>query len=197
MEDAEVHAIAGQCADARSQVSRGLELGRDNFVLERASRTLALCGGGDNLQRLTDDLARRFPAATLTMRLQLPVISAALAIARRESARAIELLDPVKSYEHAPAAEFWPVYLRGQALLQRRDGRGAGDEFQAIVDHRGEAPASPLYALAHLGLARAASLTGDKGRARKAYEEFFSLWKGADTGLTPLTEAHLEYARLQ
>ncbi len=197
IEDAEVHAIAGQCADARRQVSRGLELGRDNFALERAGRTLAWCGGGDNLQGLIDDLSRRFPAATLTTRLQLPVISAALAVARREPARAIELLDPVKSYQHAPAAEFWPLYLRGEALLQRADGRGAGDEFQLIVDHRGEAPASPLYALAHLGLARAAALLGDNARARKAYDEFFSLWKGADGDLAPLTEARLEYARLQ
>ncbi len=42
MEDAESHAIAGQCAEARREVRAGLELSRDNFTLERASRTLGV-----------------------------------------------------------------------------------------------------------------------------------------------------------
>jgi hypothetical protein len=31
---------------------------------------------------------------------------------------------------------------------------------------------------------------------RKAYEEFFGLWDGADPDLKPLKDARLEYARL-
>ena len=41
MEDAETHAIVGQCAEARSEVPAGLALSRDNLTLERASRVLA------------------------------------------------------------------------------------------------------------------------------------------------------------
>ena len=41
-------------------------------------------------------------------------------------------------------------------------------------------PTSPLYPLAHLGLARAAALSGDTASARKAYQDFFALWKDAD-----------------
>ena len=44
MEDAEMHATVGQCADAAGEVSEGLRLGRDNATLERAGRVLALCG---------------------------------------------------------------------------------------------------------------------------------------------------------
>jgi hypothetical protein len=34
-------------------------------------------------------------------------------------------------------------------------------EFQKILDHRGHAPLSPLYPLANLGMARAATLAGN------------------------------------
>ena len=44
MEDAEAHAVAEQCGTALNEVSAGLALRRDNFTLERAGRTLALCG---------------------------------------------------------------------------------------------------------------------------------------------------------
>jgi hypothetical protein len=78
-----------------------------------------------------------------------------------------------------------------------KDGRAAGAQFQSIVDHRGEAPTSPLFALAHLGLARAAVLTGDIDKARKAYESFLALWNDGDADLQPLKEARQEYARLR
>jgi eukaryotic-like serine/threonine-protein kinase len=197
MEDAESHAIAGQCAEARQEIARGLELGRNNFTLERASRTLALCGAGGDASRLSGELADRFSSATLTTRIQLPVSSAALAVQRGDSARALELLDTVTPYDHAPAAEFWPRYLRGLAYLQMKDGHAAGMQFQSIVDHRGEAPTSPLYPLAHLGLARAARLTGDLDKARRAYEGFLALWNGADSSLQPLNEARQEYAAIR
>jgi len=43
-------------------------------------------------------------------------------------------------------------------------------EFQKILEHRGWDPLSPMYPLAQLGLARAAALTGDTAKARKAYQ---------------------------
>jgi hypothetical protein len=197
MEDAEAHAIAGQCADARREVPAGLVLSRDNFTLERAGRTLALCDAGADAARLSADLTRRFLSATMTNRLQLPVMAAAQALSRGESDRAVEGLEPVKPYDWVPAAEFWPPYIRGQAYLQLKDGRSARAQFQAIIDHRGAAATSPLYALAHLGLARSAALTGEIDTARRAYKAFLDLWSSADQGLQPLQDARQEYARLQ
>lgn len=52
---------------------------------------------------------------------------------------------------------------------------------------------SPFYPRAHLGLARAAALTGDTGRSRQAYEDFFALWKEADADLPILRGAKREY----
>jgi tetratricopeptide (TPR) repeat protein len=196
LEDAELHAIARRCDDARRLAAAGLELSRDNYTLERASRTLAFCPSGDEATVLMRELSNRFPNATLTTRVQLPMSAAAQALQRRQPAQAIAILDPVKPFDRAPLAEFWPTYLRGEAHLALKDARAAAVEFQSIVDHRGAAPTSPLYPLAHLGLARAAALGGDAAAARKSYEAFFGLWKDADAALPQLTEARREFASI-
>jgi tetratricopeptide (TPR) repeat protein len=196
MEDAETHAIVGQCQEARSELAAGLELNRDNATIERASRISALCGAASEALSLAGEAAKRFPEATLTNQLAVPVISAMLALGRREPQRAIQILDPVRPYDHAPSGEFWPAYLRGQAYLALKDGASAAVQFRSILDRRGEVPASMLYPLAHLGLARAAILGGDPAVARQAYDNLFTLWNGADADLQPLKDARLEYMRL-
>jgi outer membrane protein assembly factor BamD (BamD/ComL family) len=99
-------------------------------------------------------------------------------------------------YDRAPASEFWPVYLRGQAFLQLKDAQSAGAQFQHILDRRGQAPLSPLYALAQLGRARAHALAGERDASRRAYERFFTLWESADAAHESLQAARREYARL-
>jgi tetratricopeptide (TPR) repeat protein len=196
VEDAEVHAIAGQCAVARTEVAEGLAGSRDNETLERASRVLALCGANSEAQELLRDLARRFPEATLTNRIGIPIATAILALNRRDPQRAVQVLEPVKPYDHAPSFGSWSRYLRGQAYLQLSDGKAAAAQFQAILDHRGESPVSMLYALAHAGLARAAALDGDVEAARRYYERMFALWHRADATAQPLLDARLEHSRL-
>jgi len=55
----------------------------------------------------------------------------------------------------------------------------------------------PWGALARLGLARAYALQGDTAKARAAYQDFLTLWKGADSDIPILKEAKGEYAKLQ
>jgi tetratricopeptide (TPR) repeat protein len=196
-EDAEAHAIVGQCPVALTEVSAALDLRRDNFTIERAGRALALCGAQRQATDLLDELARRFPTSTLTTRLHRPVILAAMALQRGDAAAAINELEPAHDYAHAPAAEFWPSYLSGQAHLALKNGAAAADAFRTIVSHRGEAPTSPLFALAHLGLARASVLAGDLAAGRSNYQQFLSLWKDADPDVPFLIEARAEYAKLQ
>jgi tetratricopeptide (TPR) repeat protein len=197
IEDAESHAIAGQCEDARQEAAAGLVLGRDNFTLERASRTYALCDAGADAMKLSAELADRFSNATLTGRIQRPLTAAAAAVRRGDAENAITLLEPVKPWDHAPVSELWPAYLRGEAYLRLREGQLAAAQFQGVVDHQGEAPTSPLYALAHLGAGRAAALSGDSVRARALYQRFFELWKDADARLPQLDRAREEFARLR
>jgi tetratricopeptide (TPR) repeat protein len=197
MEDAETHAIVGQCADALSEVPSGLALSRDSATRERASRVLAFCGAAGDASALSSDVVKQLPDAVLTVRVAAPVSAAAAALHQGDAARAARLLEPVRQYDHVPSAEFWPNYLRGLAMLQLKDGQAAMAEFQQITNHHGEVPASSLLPLAHLGLARAATLAGDTAMARRAYDDFFARWKEADPALQPLNEARAEYARLQ
>jgi eukaryotic-like serine/threonine-protein kinase len=55
----------------------------------------------------------------------------------------------------------------------------------------------PIGALAHLGLARAYVLLGDKAKAQTAYQDFLALWKDADPDIPILKEANAEYVKLQ
>ena len=73
----------------------------------------------------------------------------------------------------------------------------AAAEFEKIRAHPYIEPASPLWPLAHLGLARAAALQGDRVKSRQWYEEFFRLWQNADAELPALRAAREEFARLQ
>jgi DNA-binding SARP family transcriptional activator len=43
--------------------------------------------------------------------------------------------------------------------------------------------------MAILGLARAYELSGDRARSISTYKNFQNLWKNADSGLTPFSQA--------
>ena len=84
---------------------------------------------------------------------------------------------------------------RWLAYLKVKKGAQAAEEFQKILDHRG-ANWGPLYPLSYLGVARGSALMADTARARRAYEDFFDLWKNADPDLPILNQARNEYGRL-
>jgi len=67
----------------------------------------------------------------------------------------------------------------------------------SLLDRRGVTLNFPLGALAHLGLARAYALSGDIAKAKSAYNDFFTLWKGADPDIPILQQAKAQYAKLQ
>jgi hypothetical protein len=47
-----------------------------------------------------------------------------------------------------------------------------------------------------VGLARASVLAGDTAKARKAFKDFFELWKDGDQNLPILIEAKKDYVAL-
>ena len=91
----------------------------------------------------------------------------------------------------------FPVYLRGEAYLMLHDGNRAAAEFQKFIDHHSLMGNFSWGAPAHLQLGRAFVLSGDKIKARTAYQDFLTLWKDADPDIPILKEAKAEYAMLQ
>ena len=180
-------AVFGDCRRARADAAHGLKLARGRASLPRAALALALCGEAEQAKRLADELIKRYPEDTMINGLWLPTIRAAAELQRGDAAQAMEQLQTASRYE--AAAEFWPQYLRGQAYLKLGRGAEAGAEFRKILDHRGHAPLSVLYPLAHLGAARAAALGGDAAGSRRAYQDFLGAWQDADPDLPPMIEA--------
>ena len=171
--------------------------------LSAAAIALALCGDAGQAQALADRLARRFPKDPTLNGSWLPTIRAAIEVTRdlpnhgtdQAPDRAIDALKAVGMDE--ATARFWPAYVSGLAYLRKRMGAEAATTFQKILRRRDCTFWTPLYGLAHLGLARATALTGDIGKSRKAYQDFFALWKDADPDIPILRESKQEYERLR
>jgi tetratricopeptide (TPR) repeat protein len=198
-------AFFGNAPAARRSAMEALELSKGRDVEYGAAFALALSGDSGRAQSLVDDLERRFPEDTSVRFSYLPALRARLALNHDEPRKAIELLQIAVPYELAvPGIDFnaffgglYPVYVRGEAYLAVHDGAEAATEFQKILHHRGIVFADPIGALAHLQLGRAFALSGDKNKAKTAYQDFLTLWKDADPDIPILTQAQAEYAKLQ
>ncbi len=188
------NATFGNCSLVGQKTAKALELSHEQANMIIAANALAVCGQADSAQPIIDELSKRFPLDTLLNTVSIPLMRAELELNRAHATEAAQLLEPARKYEIY--GEFWPQYVRAQAYLKQRSGPQAATEFQTIIDHRGWYPLSPLYPLAHLGLGRAAAMSGDMPKARKSYQDFFTLWKEADPSIPILVEARKEYDKL-
>src|SRR5712692_7694731 len=195
LQQARRNATFGNCAPVSGIVDKALALSREQANLVSAANAYAACNQSGPAQSLIDELSKQYAADTLVNTVSLPLIRAQLELNRGNAAQAIQLLEPARKYE--VYGDFWPQYVRAQAYLKQGNGAQGTTEFQNIIDHRGWYPLSPLYPLAHIGLARAATLSGDAVKARKAYQDFFALWKDADPTISILIGAHAEYEKLK
>ena len=100
------------------------------------------------------------------------------------------------NFNHFYLGGLHSAYVRGEAFIAAHRYAEAAAEFQKILDHRGIVGADPIGALAHLQLGRVFALSGDKTKAKAAYEAFLALWKDADPDIPILKSAKAEYARL-
>jgi tRNA A-37 threonylcarbamoyl transferase component Bud32 len=185
--DAQADALSGNCQTARR--------------LRHPALALAICGDALEAEKLAVETSKLFPDGTIWNAVQLPEVRAAIALKRDEPSKTVELLAPASPYE---GAYFAPIFLRGMAYLSLKKGRQAAAEFQKILDHKGANWGSDwrhpywgqFYALSYLGVARGSALAGDTAKSKKAFEDFFELWKDADPDMPILKQAHAEYAKL-
>ena len=197
-------AFFGNGPEAGRRATAALELSKDREVEYGAAFALALAGDSSRAQALTNDLERRFPEDTSVRFAYLPELRALLALERGDPSKSIDLLQIAIPYEfgtprssiHGFFGALYPIYVRGEAYLAAHEGAEAAAEFQRILDHRGIVVSDPIGALARLELGRAFALSGDKTKARTAYQDFLTLWKDADPDIPILKQAKAEYARL-
>jgi serine/threonine protein kinase/tetratricopeptide (TPR) repeat protein len=196
-------ALFGNADAARRRAT--LAMSPAGHDLEYASALAwAYAGDQERAQKLTDDLGQRFPEATIVQFNYLPTLRAKLAVSNGSASEALETLRAALPYELGRTTyssygwtSLYPVYVRGEAYLAAHQGKEAAAEFQKVLDHRGIVLNEPIGALAYLGLARANVSQGDPAKARKAYQDFLTLWKDADPDIPILREAKAEYAKLQ
>ena len=200
-------ALFGNALAARQRAGDAVELSKSRDVEYGAAVALALSGDSSRSQGLTEDLSRRFPEDTIVRFTYVPTIRALVALNHSQPSKAIELLQTAIPYEAGTpieggsefllgAGSLYPAYVRGLAYLASHHGAEAAGEFQKILDHRGIVLSDPIGALAHLQLARAYVLSGEKTKAKSAYQDFLTLWKDADPDIPILKQAQAEYANL-
>ena len=188
--------MAGGSARARELATLALKASSDWGTSASAAIVYAYSGDMREARALLDRLVKTYPENTILQQVYRPQIKALEAIQTQDAAGALAALESARSNDLA-GADFTLPYVRGLAHLAAGQGPQAEAEFQKIIDRPGVWPLSPVHSLAHLGLARAYSLAGDKAKARIAYQDFLALWKDADPDVPVLKQAKAEYARLQ
>ncbi len=196
-------AAFGNLAEARTNAETALKLEPDSQSVQlEGALAFAMAGENARAEALVRDLDHHFPLDTQVQSLWLPAIQAQLELNRKDPAAAIDRLEASTRIDLGQIqfinniSCLYPVYIRGQAYLAAGKGSEAAAEFQKIVDHNGIVWNCWTGALARLGLARAYSLSGDPVKAEAVYQNFLTLWKGADADITALKQAQAEYAKL-
>jgi predicted Zn-dependent protease len=197
-------ALFGNADEARNRTALAMKHPAGHDVQYGSALALAYAGEDERAQKLTDDLGKSFPEATIVQFNYLPTLRAKITVGRGNASEALRSLGAATPYELGYSTystycwtALYPVFVRGEAYVAAHRGSEAAAEFQKILDHRGLILNQPIGALAHLGLGRAYAMAGDTARARAAYQDFLTLWKDADPDIPILKEAKAEYAKLQ
>jgi tetratricopeptide (TPR) repeat protein len=197
-------AASGNAAEGKRTSMAALELSKGRDVQYAAGFALGLSGDPSRSEALASDLEKRFPDDTFVKFTYVPVLRALATLGRGKPADSVERLEIARQYELAPNGlnfQFYlgglhSAYVRGEAFIAARRYAEAAAEFQKILDHRGIVGLDPIGVLAHLQLGRVFALSGDKAKAKAAYEAFLALWKDADPDVPILKRAKTEYSRL-
>jgi tetratricopeptide (TPR) repeat protein len=198
-------AVSGNAADGKRNAIGALGLSKGRDVEYAAALALGFSGDSSRAESLAGGLEKRFPEDTFVQSTYVPVLRGLAALRRDKPSESLERLQIALSYELAAnGLNFMSIYLgglhsayvRGEALIAARRYAEAGAEFQKILDHRGIVAIDPIGALAHLQLGRVFALSGERTKAKAAYEAFLTLWKDADADIPILKRARAEYARL-
>jgi eukaryotic-like serine/threonine-protein kinase len=197
-------ALFGYPSEAIRDATEALRMSRGRDVEYTAALAFGLAGDLQQADVLRKDLHDRFPEDTAVNRIYLPVLSAILAMGKGNAPAAVEDLQVATTGEMAMVGDGSAMlgnvhspYIRGEALFRAGRVQEGIAEFLKIVDHPGIRFTDPIGSLAYLQLSRGYRLTGDRNKARSAYEVLFKQWAEADPDLPILKEAQREFRALR
>ena len=189
--------VVGKCEQAKDNVNASLALFRGDAGLTGGAIIYAACGEAGRAETMIEAARTAAPRNTVLTSIITPMVRAKIEKNRDNIPAAVQLLESIRNYDLGEITGLTNIYARGMLYLEQRRGNEAAAEFRKIVESRGVDPFSPFHPVAHVGLARAAVLNGDTAGARKAYQDFFAVWKDADADLPVLVEARKEYEQLK
>ncbi len=191
-----VEADFGACDRALKNATT-LAASSSRAALTQSGYVFATCGQAQKAEANLAKLNKEHPLDSFLQKSELPQIRARLDLQRGNGAKAIEDLRPAEWAEMGWFELGLPIYLRGEAFLQNKQGPEAVAEFQKILNHHDALLPGAYESLAKLGEGRAYTMTGDTAKARTAYQDFFAAWKDADSDIPILKQGRAEYAKLQ
>jgi DNA-binding winged helix-turn-helix (wHTH) protein/tetratricopeptide (TPR) repeat protein len=189
----QLESFLGNYGMARTVCRQAGELGKDSTSeLWRCADAFGDAGEVTQAEALAVKLDRMGPEDTIEQKVLLPLIRSIIERQRGNAVKAVDLLDQAEPYEFTIDVP----YRRAQAYLAAGEHSKAAAEFEKIIEDRAQGW-WPVYApLARLGLARAYAGQGEQEKSRKAYDDFFTMWKDADPGIPILRQARAEYKKL-
>ena len=200
-DEAQVDAELGNTQAAHAEADLAIRLMPDSAD-SYSGGALAMARVGDfrRAEEMLKEATKRYPSQhTLFNNVNFPSVRAAIALGKKKPAEAIEELRRAIPFDLTTppnVPDGATMYYRGLGHLELHSGKEAAAQFQKIIDNPGVVSIGILRSLAHLGLARAYAVSGDKDKSLAQYLEFLALWKNADPDLRILHEAKAEYAKL-
>ena len=199
------NSLYGNRDAARKEAEAALKAFDGREVEYAAGFALGLAGDAEHAEAIAAKLGKDHPEDTQVHATYIPTLRALAALARNDAPKAVDLLEVNRPYEFAiPPLAFnhfygnmYPLYVRGLAYLAMHREQEAAAEFTRLLAHPGLAAGDPVDAAARRQLARALALTGDKAKARGAYDSILAVWKNADSNLPILKQTKAEYEGLR
>ena len=188
---ARFEALCGKTAEALARVDRELAGGVSPHLKIEALKVVVSAGDLARTARLIDELDRAaWPGVAQPDAGFMAAYRAALETGRRRPDRALEILRSSQPFELGFSWGFIPLYERARAHLAADDWRAAQAAFEKMLTHPTVSSGQKLLPMAQLGVARVlCGLRGQAAESRKAFESFFTLWRGADADLPLLAQA--------
>ena len=126
----------------------------------------------------------------------VPMTRALVMLSTGRAAEATRVIHDVSRFELWPDAELEPLLARADIHLATGQYRFAEDAYRKLLAYAGASPNSLVIPAARVGLARTLARAGQADAARRAYDDFFAAWTGADADIPILIEARRERVAL-